>query len=51
MAPMEHIHATCNLREVSFSRLFPLEVTRALSGGLVLAIAYIHSRSYVHGGE
>ncbi|OGM49816.1 protein kinase domain protein [Aspergillus bombycis] len=43
------IPARCNLREASFSRLFPLEVTRALSGGLALAIAYIHSRGYVHG--
>ena len=42
--------ARCNLREVSFSRLFPLEVTRALSGGLTLAIAYMHSRGYAHGG-
>ncbi|EGE77728.2 CMGC/SRPK protein kinase [Blastomyces dermatitidis ATCC 18188] len=41
--------ARCNLREVSFSRLFPLEVTRALSGGLAVAIAYLHSRGYVHG--
>ncbi|KAB8263099.1 kinase domain-containing protein [Aspergillus pseudonomiae] len=43
------IPAGCDLREASFSRLFPLEVTRALSGGLTLAIAYIHSRGYVHG--
>ncbi|PGH04947.1 CMGC/SRPK protein kinase [Blastomyces parvus] len=41
--------ARCNLREVSFSRLFPLEVTRALSGGLTLAVAYMHSRGYAHG--
>ncbi|OOF95540.1 hypothetical protein ASPCADRAFT_170258 [Aspergillus carbonarius ITEM 5010] len=41
--------ARCNLREVSYSRLFPLDVTRALSGGLVLAIAYIHSQGYIHG--
>ncbi|KMU92026.1 hypothetical protein CIHG_09834 [Coccidioides immitis H538.4] len=41
--------ARCNLREVSFSRLFPLEVTRALSAGLTLAIAYMHSQGYVHG--
>ncbi|RHZ59771.1 hypothetical protein CDV55_105607 [Aspergillus turcosus] len=40
--------ARCNLREVSFSRLFPIEVARALSGGLVLAIAYTHSQGYVH---
>jgi serine/threonine protein kinase len=44
------IPARCNLREVSFSRLFPLEVTRALSAGLTLAIAYMHSQGYVHGG-
>jgi serine/threonine-protein kinase SRPK3 len=42
--------ARCNLREVSFSRLFPLGVARALSGGLTLAIAYTHSQGYVHGG-
>ncbi|BCR93161.1 uncharacterized protein AKAW2_10207S [Aspergillus luchuensis] len=41
--------ARCNLREVSFSRLFPLDVARALSGGLVLAVAYMHSQGYVHG--
>lgn len=42
--------ARCNLSEISFSRLFPLEVARALSFGLVLAIGYTHSRGYVHGG-
>ncbi|KAK2877292.1 hypothetical protein FQN49_001270 [Arthroderma sp. PD_2] len=42
--------ARCNLHEVSFSRMFPLEVTRALAGGLTLALAYIHSQGYVHGG-
>lgn len=42
--------ARCNLREISFSRLFPLEVARALSGGLTLAIAYTHSQGYIHGG-
>ncbi|KZF22827.1 kinase domain protein [Xylona heveae TC161] len=41
--------ARCNLREVSYSRLFPLDVTRALSAGLTLAVAYMHSRGYVHG--
>ncbi|ODM15750.1 hypothetical protein SI65_08984 [Aspergillus cristatus] len=41
--------AWCNLREISFSRLFPLEVARALSGGLTLAIAYTHSQGYIHG--
>lgn len=42
--------ARCNLSEVSFSRLFPLEVARALVGGLTLALAYTHSQGYVHGG-
>ena len=42
--------AQCNLREVSFSRLFPLDVARALSYGLTQAVAYTHSRGYVHGG-
>lgn len=42
--------ARCNLKEVSFSHLFPVEVARALVGGLTLAIAYMHSRGYVHGG-
>ncbi|EEH41143.2 hypothetical protein PAAG_03429 [Paracoccidioides lutzii Pb01] len=41
--------ARCSLREASFSRLFPLEAKRALSGGLTLAIAYMHSRDYSHG--
>nr|KMM71115.1 hypothetical protein CPAG_07422 [Coccidioides posadasii RMSCC 3488] len=38
----------CNLRKISFSCLFPLEVTCALSAGLTLAIAYMHSQDYVH---
>ena len=42
--------ARCDLREVSFSRLFPLEVARALSGGLAMAIAYMHGQGYAHGG-
>ncbi|GAD97073.1 predicted protein [Paecilomyces variotii No. 5] len=41
--------ARCNLREVSYSRLFSLEVARALSSGLALAVAYMHSQGYVHG--
>lgn len=42
--------AQCNLREISFSRLFPLEVARALSYRLTQAVAYTHSKGYVHGG-
>lgn len=55
MVPMGHTcytmtPARCNLREVSFSHLFPLEVARALSGGLAMAVAYTHfSRGFVHG--
>ncbi|KLJ06353.1 hypothetical protein EMPG_10241 [Blastomyces silverae] len=41
--------ARCNLSKASFSCLFPLEVARALVGGLTLAVAYIHSQGYVHG--
>ena len=44
------VAARCNLKEVSYSRLFTLDVARALSGGLALAVAYIHSEGYVHGG-
>ena len=42
--------AQCNLREISFSRLFLLEVARSLSYGLAQAVAYTHSQGYVHGG-
>ncbi|KID93285.1 protein kinase domain-containing protein, partial [Metarhizium majus ARSEF 297] len=41
--------ALCNLRESSFSRLFRLDVARALAYELTLAVAYVHSRGYVHG--
>jgi serine/threonine-protein kinase SRPK3 len=42
--------AQCNLREISFSRLFPLDVARALCYGLTQAVVYTHSQGYVHGG-
>jgi len=42
--------AECDLRTVSYSQLFPIEVARALSGGVVLAVAYLHARGYAHGG-
>lgn len=42
--------AQCNLREISFSRLFSLRVARALSYGLTQAVAYTHSQGYIHGG-
>lgn len=40
-----------NLREASFSRLFPIQVARALSANLVTAVAAVHSRGFVHGGQ
>lgn len=44
------VPARCNLREASFSYLFPLDVARALVGGLAMAISHMHSCGYVHGG-
>ena len=44
------VPARCNLREVSFSCLFPLDVARALVGGLTMAVSHMHSCGYVHGG-
>ncbi|GAB0142726.1 hypothetical protein EsHS_00003266 [Epichloe bromicola] len=41
--------AMCNLRDISFSRLFPINVARALAYKLALAVSYVHSRGYVHG--
>lgn len=40
-----------NLKEASFSRLFPIQVARALSAKLVTAVAAVHSRGLVHGGQ
>lgn len=39
-----------NLKEASFSRLFPIQVARALSANLAIAVAAVHSRGFVHGG-
>lgn len=39
-----------NLREASFSRLFPIQVARALAAKLATAVAFVHSRGVVHGG-
>lgn len=44
------VPARCNLREASFSCLFPLDVARSLVGGLTMAISHMHSCGYVHGG-
>lgn len=42
--------AECDLRTVSYSQLFPIDVARALAGGVALAVAYLHARGYAHGG-
>lgn len=41
----------CNIRTISFSQLFPIDVARALCYQLVRAVGYIHSQGYVHGGS
>ena len=43
--------ALCSLPQSSFSRLFRVEVARALAYELTLAVAYVHSRGFVHGGS
>lgn len=39
-----------NLKEASFSRLFPVKVARALAAKLATAVATVHSQGFVHGG-
>lgn len=39
-----------NLKEASFSRLFPVKVARALAAKLAAAFATVHSQGFVHGG-
>lgn len=39
-----------DLKEASFSRLFPVQVARALAAKLAIAVAFVHSRGFVHGG-
>ncbi|OAL68242.1 CMGC/SRPK protein kinase [Trichophyton rubrum] len=43
--------AQCNLREASYSRLFHIDVARALSAAVTLSVASIHSRGFVHGAK
>lgn len=42
--------ARSSLSEDSFSRLFPIDVARALCAGLTRAVAYVHSQGFIHGG-
>lgn len=39
-----------DLKEVLLDHVFPLDITRALVGGRAMAVAYVHSCGYVHGG-
>lgn len=39
-----------SLKEASFSRLFPLQVARALAAKLATTVAFVHARGFVHGG-
>ena len=41
--------AQSDLKMASENYLFPLDVARALVGGLTMAVAYMHSSGYVHG--
>ncbi|KAF6830760.1 protein kinase [Colletotrichum musicola] len=38
-----------NPKEASFSRLFPIQVARALAAKMAIAVEYVHSRGFVHG--
>lgn len=40
-----------SLKEAKFSRLFPIGVARALAANLTTAVAFVHSRGFVHGGQ
>ncbi|GBF66247.1 hypothetical protein TMEN_8967 [Trichophyton mentagrophytes] len=41
--------AQCNLWEASYSRLFHIDIARALSAAVTLSVTSIHSRGFVHG--
>ncbi|KAM3543238.1 hypothetical protein ARSEF1564_003868 [Beauveria bassiana] len=41
--------AECNIRDCSSSRMFKLDVARALALKLVSAVAFMHDQGYVHG--
>ncbi|PHH80292.1 hypothetical protein CDD80_2133 [Ophiocordyceps camponoti-rufipedis] len=38
-----------NLKQASYSRLFPIQVARALAAKLAMAVSLVHSRGLVHG--
>lgn len=44
------VPAQKNLREASFSRLFPIQIARSLSARLAIIVSLVHSKGLVHGG-
>ncbi|XP_044715342.1 kinase [Hirsutella rhossiliensis] len=38
-----------NIKDASFNRLFPIHVARALAAKLAVAVAFVHSKGFVHG--
>ncbi|KJZ80123.1 hypothetical protein HIM_00837 [Hirsutella minnesotensis 3608] len=38
-----------NLKESLFNRLFPIHVARALAAKLAIAVAFVHSKGFIHG--
>ncbi|ODA83067.1 hypothetical protein RJ55_01576 [Drechmeria coniospora] len=50
---IHHCYATLpaqgSVQEAKFSRLFPIQVARALSAKLLLAVDFVHSQGFVHG--
>lgn len=40
-----------NLSQASFSELFPLRIARGLAAKLALAVSFVHSQGFIHGGE
>lgn len=45
------VPARCDLRDAAYGYIFPLQVVRALAARITQAIAYMHSRGFVHGGS
>jgi serine/threonine protein kinase len=43
--------AAYSLRDLKWNHVLPLEFARALAYGLVLAVSYVHSQGYAHGGK
>lgn len=40
-----------NLKDASYSLLFPIDVARALAAKTALSLSFVHSRGFIHGGK